>query len=619
VGEVEWTPSPQKAATRRPSARATSLQTSLEKSSVSKPVDLESAKAASPGSPEASTQAPSVTSAQSQTSSPEPRSDEPTTPTRGGQDAFAKAKHLGTIICGGTLAEVKEALPLSSSTALLQEEAKVRAVGGRSLVLLAALERKVSHGDTTAVCRYLAHDLGLEVNCEEGQSRRAPMFFAAKAGSADAVRLLLDMKAHPDAVDPNGQTPLFYAAAAASGGAVSAFVAAGADVERRDNFGQTALFYAASAGKCAECIKLLPRPEEPKAENGAEDLKRVAPRDASGRTPLFVAAQSGRGAVCRALLECLGGADDLDDFGLSPLFFAAAHGSTSCIEALVEASASIDRKDKAGQTALFYAAARRNLAACQLLVESGANPWVVDANGMTALDVVMAKRPKTSSEKFSRAADIISFFEELPGRPISVSSPAAERVDEEVETLRSKPPRPAERSACIAGRTRGAKRRQPAAAAQDAVDDEEAPPPISSSSKRVPRASSARSSAPVTRSQARAPKREVAAAAPVQRRSRRGVPVHHQSVALVALPTASRSDPMVDDIAAPELPSMCEWLETYGLVEYAASLKAEGFEDLQFLKAMSHDELDEMLKAAGVTKMGHRVKFRCALRALSRT
>ena len=119
---------------------------------------------------------------------------------------------------------------------LIQRRANVgqRSPAGDTALLMAAL-----NGNTKVISSLL--DAGGDLNPAKGW---APLHYAAFAGNAAAVRLLLERGAKKDAVAPNGYTALMLAARNGKVGATKALLYADPDVNFRSVTGETALSVA---------------------------------------------------------------------------------------------------------------------------------------------------------------------------------------------------------------------------------------------------------------------------------------------------------------------------------------------------------------------------------------
>lgn len=116
---------------------------------------------------------------------------------------------------------------------------------GDSAIMVAAYG-----GQVAAVKRLL--DAHVEIN-NDGWT---PLHYAAFAGHAEIVRLLIERGADTEAAAPNGQTALILAARAGRLDAVRALVDGDADIDGTDYEGETALQHAAKA-KQSEVVEYL--------------------------------------------------------------------------------------------------------------------------------------------------------------------------------------------------------------------------------------------------------------------------------------------------------------------------------------------------------------------------
>lgn len=109
---------------------------------------------------------------------------------------------------------------------------------------------------------------------------KPPMIWAAMAGNADCIRLLLDAGADVDARGPLGETPMMWAVTKGRRDCMAVLLAAGADGNAYDNSGMTVAMWAAHCGanKDATLIDAL-------VEVGAD----LQAKDRQGRTAAALA------------------------------------------------------------------------------------------------------------------------------------------------------------------------------------------------------------------------------------------------------------------------------------------------------------------------------------------
>ena len=108
-----------------------------------------------------------------------------------------------------------------------------------------------------------------------------PLLIAARSGSADMVKKLLEVGADPASPTSHGATPLILAAISGQVEAVRALLDHGAEIDARESaMGQTALMSAAAFDRSDVVRLLLSRGADPRLESTVIDVAAKAEKDA---------------------------------------------------------------------------------------------------------------------------------------------------------------------------------------------------------------------------------------------------------------------------------------------------------------------------------------------------
>jgi ankyrin repeat protein len=273
-----------------------------------------------------------------------------------------------------------------------------------------------------------------------------PMYFAARQGCAECIKVLASLKADVNFADQDGVTPLINALMNGHFDTAGALLDAGADPNIADAVGRTPLYAAVDMNTVPSSNRPGPKTVENQMtgleiiakllDHGANPnarLKKQTPYRTkvdrgsdtmlgAGTTPLLRAARAGDAAAMRLLLKrgadpkIATGSDTPVDVnsgpqrrnpgGINPLMAAAGLGSkeedtvgrkkteADAIEAItvcLDAGVNINAVDGRGQTALYGAALQGFDGIVKFLLSKGADPKIKDQRGFTALDAADGK------------------------------------------------------------------------------------------------------------------------------------------------------------------------------------------------------------------------------------
>jgi ankyrin repeat protein len=236
-----------------------------------------------------------------------------------------------------------------------------------------------------------------------------PLMDAAAIGSTEALNLLLERRADPNAKNAFGATALMWAAGDIE--KVRLLLRKDADVNARSNIGRTPLLIAALYDGSFEIAKLL-------IEKGAD----TAARDKLGFTVLEAAAQGNDTATVRLILAHGGDVKAKDGIGATPLIAAAMNGNAEVVKLLLAKGGDVNavtveffESVKNGPialgrfTPLILALPYGGFETVKLLVDAGANVNAADTRGMTPLMLAVSSDrpdPRTIRLLRSKGADV---------------------------------------------------------------------------------------------------------------------------------------------------------------------------------------------------------------------
>jgi ankyrin repeat protein len=187
------------------------------------------------------------------------------------------------------------------------------------------------------------------------------LMFAAESGDTLLVQLLALNGADLEETLPEGTTPLLIAVLNGHFDAAHFLLKKGANPDRKDDYMGSALLYAA-ATNAYEIADLL-------LFYGASDTI----RDKDGNTALMTAVYYGNLECADVLLQNGLSTEEKDREGNTPLMVAAQQGNQEMVQLLLERGAVLETKNKNEFTALAHAVQFNQDTVVRILTDSGAN------------------------------------------------------------------------------------------------------------------------------------------------------------------------------------------------------------------------------------------------------
>ncbi|GAB1288098.1 Ankyrin-2 [Apodemus speciosus] len=211
-----------------------------------------------------------------------------------------------------------------------------------------------------------------------GKNGLTPLHVAAHYDNQKVALLLLEKGASPHATAKNGYTPLHIAAKKNQMQIASTLLNYGAETNTVTKQGVTPLHLASQEGHTDMVTLLL--------EKGAN----IHMSTKSGLTSLHLAAQEDKVNVAEILTKHGADRDACTKLGYTPLIVACHYGNVKMVNFLLKQGANVNAKTKNGYTPLHQAAQQGHTHIINVLLQHGAKPNATTANGNTALAI--AKR-----------------------------------------------------------------------------------------------------------------------------------------------------------------------------------------------------------------------------------
>ncbi|XP_059474229.1 death-associated protein kinase 1-like isoform X2 [Neocloeon triangulifer] len=231
----------------------------------------------------------------------------------------------------------------------------------------------------------------LEASDSRGET---PIFWAARQGNAEAVRLLSAAGAKIGAQNKLGETCLHVACRYGHASVVGALCLLPLDLDHRDMEGETAL-HAASARGHSECVRRL---VDAGASLDIQDKRHKA-------TPLMLAMRRHHSRVALLLLHAGADLETPDWVGDTPLHVAAYEGLLSVAQTLCAYGCKVDLPNEAGLMPLHVASRKGHTEIVRCLCLAGCDVERRNSDGIKAEITALKHGHQEAAELLARLSN----------------------------------------------------------------------------------------------------------------------------------------------------------------------------------------------------------------------
>jgi ankyrin repeat protein len=288
---------------------------------------------------------------------------------------------------------------------------------------------------------------GAKIDAKEAWNGQTALMWAAAAGYAPVVQLLIDRHADIRARSNAGTTPLLFAVRHGDIATVRVLLAAGADVKEKRPDGATPLLVAVINGHADLVDVLLEKGADPNVEGGSTELTvqgvRARPMELKYRK--LTNSERDSEGVSRGNIfgRPLHAAVHVANWHISDQFIAVQMDRLRVIASLLDHGADVNgrismeeprwsgaryRRHLAGATALLFAAKSADVEVMRLLLAYGADPTINTEENITPLmaaaGIAWASNQDRASE--SQVLDAVKLLVEEQGAEVNAVSDLGE-------------------------------------------------------------------------------------------------------------------------------------------------------------------------------------------------